>query len=225
MSLESSVSFWDALSFWLITLGVILTFCGAGASIMFRRYNHRLVVLTDGRNRQEKAVNERAIADATARAAGSDERAAKAEQASAEANLALARFKAPRQLTPEQSKNVADAVRRFAGVNFTISVFNDPESINLLTQIDDALVGAGWIETDWKGGGDISFSRSGHPNAGFNFLQGLYVQAEATRMNEFGPAVALLVTALNNAGLEAKGELGNMPPNAKGVIQIQVGKK
>jgi hypothetical protein len=95
MSLESSVSLWDALSFWLITAGVILTFVGGAASIMFRRYNHRLVVLTEERNRQEKAANEKAIADAGARAAESNERAAKAEQAAAEANLEIVRLKTP----------------------------------------------------------------------------------------------------------------------------------
>lgn len=50
MSLESSVSFWDALSFWLITVGVALTFFGGLESIMFRRYNHELVKLTAIRN-------------------------------------------------------------------------------------------------------------------------------------------------------------------------------
>ena len=78
MSLESSVSFWDALSFWLITAGAISASLGGLSSIMSRRYNRQLVALTQEQNRQAKEETDKAIADAGARAAEANARAAAA---------------------------------------------------------------------------------------------------------------------------------------------------
>jgi hypothetical protein len=94
MSLESSVSLWDWLSFWLITGGAILAFFGGLSSIMFRRYNHQLVVLTEAHDREEKAANDKAIADADARAAEADARASEANKKAADLDLKAEKLKA-----------------------------------------------------------------------------------------------------------------------------------
>jgi hypothetical protein len=128
-------------------------------------------------------------------------------------------------LTPQQSENITSAVKQFAGTHFAVAVFNDPESVNLAAQIENVLAAAGWVEVSWKGGGDISFTRTGHPNAGFTLLQGLFIQSDLNRINDLGPATKTLTLALRTAGIEAKGEIGRMPPNDSDLVQIQIGKK
>lgn len=108
------------------------------------------------------SVNEKATAQATAEsdiakrdAAMTAERAALAEQRAAEANLELAKLKTPRFLTIDALQHISEQMKPFASVPFTMGVFNDPEAIDLMIQIDSALVTDGWQETEWKSGGDI----------------------------------------------------------------------
>jgi multidrug efflux pump subunit AcrA (membrane-fusion protein) len=68
------------------------------------------------------SANETATAQATAEsdaakrdAAAATERAALAEQRAAEANLELARFKAPRAISPEQRNRIAEKMKEFIG--------------------------------------------------------------------------------------------------------------
>jgi hypothetical protein len=168
----------------------------------------------------------RDIANANARAAESNERAAKAEQAAAEANLALEKFKAPRKLTPEQSERITESVKKWSGTKFTLAVFDDPEPIELMAQIENALNSAGWIEDGWKGGGAIVLSRPGRPNVGFSRVQGLFIQADGSHAAEFGWQVGTLASALTAEGIAVTPEIGHMSPNTNNeVIQIQIGKK
>ena len=129
MSLESSVSFWDAISFWFITGGVILAFVGGVASIMFRRYNRQLVVLTETHNREVQAANEKAIAEANARAA--------------EATLLTAQLEkavAGRRLIPDQQKLVAKKCESLAGREVWVGSYTgDAEAMKLGLQIEAAL--------------------------------------------------------------------------------------
>lgn len=76
--------------------------------------------------------------------ATSSERAAKAEQHAAEANLELARLRDPRNLLPEQQDRVIAALRKFPGQKFSFSVYPDPEPLALLRVIDALLKSASW---------------------------------------------------------------------------------
>jgi hypothetical protein len=218
MSLESSVSLWDSLAFWLTVTGAALVFFGGVTSVVYRRYNRELLKVRASESQHERDATAKSIADAGARAAEANARAA-------EAQLALAKFKAPRTLTAEQSARVTKAVKPFAGMQFTIAVFNDPEPIGLMPQIENALASAGWIEVAWKGGGDIALTREGHPIAGFTIAQGLLVQADVSHP-EIGSAVIALASALTAENVSAKPEIGRMPPNTNNdVVQILIGKK
>lgn len=77
-----------------------------------------------------------------------------------------------------------------------MALFNDPESVNLTSQIKNVLVSAGWVEVGWKGGGDIAFTRPGHPILGFTLVQGLFVQADNSHASVLGNAVVALASAL-----------------------------
>jgi hypothetical protein len=77
MSLESIVDVSDRIAFWCVTVGVVLAFIGAGASIVFRIYNARLTAIVDENTRREKAAADKAIAEANARAAEAELETAK----------------------------------------------------------------------------------------------------------------------------------------------------
>ena len=164
--------------------------------------------------------------EANERIVAAQERASVAEQRAAEANLELAKIKAPRILTPAAQQHVSEQMRAFAGTPFTMGVFNDPEPIDLMNQIDNALVAAGWQETEWKSGGDIVIGRSPRPNFGYTLVIGLYVQADNKHASDFGPIVQALAAILTAEGVPAKPEVGRMAPETNNdAIKILVGKK
>lgn len=99
---------------------------------MFRRYNHQLVVLTERHDREDKQANERAIADAGARAA-------EAEARTAQANLEIARLTTPRQLSPDQQHHIVSALKAFAPQKFSLAVSPEPEPLNLLANLKNLL--------------------------------------------------------------------------------------
>jgi hypothetical protein len=72
------------------------------------------------------------------------ERTAGAEKAAADAALALARFREPRTLTPEQQDNLITALKPFAGQNFACAVFPDPEPLALIRLLDTLAKSANW---------------------------------------------------------------------------------
>jgi len=219
MSLESSVSFWDALSFWFITAGVVLTFIGGAASIMFRRYNHRLVVLTEERNRQERAVNEKAIADAGARAAESNKQAAKAEQAAAEANLEVARLKTPRILSPIQQQRLMVKLAVSAGQKFSLAVGEEPEQLNLLGEIKSVLLSAGWIQVPVTGFGDIAIG-----DAALSFGTGVVVRLAPNATSSARAAADLLANSLNEETVDSKPEPDKRVTDPS-ILNVLVGSK
>jgi hypothetical protein len=233
MSLESSVSFWDALSFWLITAGVILTFVGAGASIIFRRYNHELVVLTEEHKRQEAQATNKAIADAGVRAAEANAHAKEAEARAAEANARaaeanqkaeedrLARLKieqrfADRTLTDEQIAAIADKLRPFVPQAYEITPYWDmKESVSITNRIYRALVLAGWTQNEPQKG-----------RALLGGVVGVLVYIHPAAGSKTKDAANSLVSALNaeNISSELKQENPtNNPPND--VLGINVGAK
>jgi hypothetical protein len=194
MSLESSVSFWDWLSFWLVTWGAILASLGGISSIMFRRYNHQLVVLTERHNREDKQANERAIADAGARAA-------EAEARTAQANLEIARLTTPRQLSPDQQQHIVSALKAFAPQKFSLAVSPETEPLNLLANLKNLLLLSGWIQTPPTGFGDIAIG-----DAASAIGNGVIPRFASSAIPRTREAANALAAALNAQGIESKVE-------------------
>jgi hypothetical protein len=104
--------------------------------------------LTLSRSAREEADSfERDIVSAKTQAAEAESHLADALQRAANAELAIAKIKQPRTLNPEQQQRVGTSLLRFAGQNFSFLVFNDPESFQLLTDINAALKIAKWNVT------------------------------------------------------------------------------
>jgi hypothetical protein len=166
------------------------------------------------------------LADANARAANAEKQAADARAKAAKAQLDLERFKAPRHLSPAQMVALTTAARPYAGTTFTLAIYDDKESLDLMWQISEALVNAGWKEAAWAGPGDTALNRGGgHPSAGFMRVDAVHVEIDSTRAATLQVPAEHLVGALRNAGLETIGAMGNVAEGNKDVITVIVGRK
>ena len=208
MSLESSVLFWDAISFWFITGGVILAFVGGVASIMFRRYNRQLVAVTEVQNREEKAANEKAIAEANARAADAN----KIAEQERLARLQLEARLAPRSLSSEQAADLTSKLREFSGTKIDICEYpNDFEVARLTNPIVESLKAAGWT---------VNGFRPLAPT--IRIFSGLAVLLDESKVTEREKHAAQKLTdALQSEGLFTWGPAPLLPTDALGMSQGQ----
>jgi len=219
----TSAGWWSGFYFWisiscLIGLGI--------AEVASHRYGVRKDELA---SIEEDAKDKRHDADVVRlqnETAHAIERAALLEKEAAEARVELARLKLPRNLTPEQQNQISQIAGQFPGTPFVLTIFNDPEAISLMGQIEDSLIAGGWIEQEWAAGRSILFTRQGKPSLNLNSLVGLYVQADASKSDDFTAPVALIANRLKADGMAALSQVGPMPSEMdKNVIFIQVGKK
>src|ERR1051326_6519046 len=60
----------------------------------------------------------------------------------------------------EQQTTRISEMQQFSGTPFVLGVFQEPEAMALLTQVENMLITAGWIEQDWKSGGAVVYARS-----------------------------------------------------------------
>src|SRR6266851_1361410 len=148
--LESSVSFWDGLAFWLTVAGATLVFFGGVSSVVFRRYNRQLLRVRAVENQRERDATAKSLAEANARAAEANARAKDAEARIAEAAQKveeehLARVKleakmADRRLTAEQKRQIKAVLSAHPGYAvIAVSRLTDTEGKTYGTDFIDAL--------------------------------------------------------------------------------------
>ena len=140
----------EPLEFWknvFEVAGVVLLFltfiAGSGALWFSRKVNAAQAEqlrlfdkgLTEAKTTQQRVETE---------LAAQKELTASAERAASDAALALAEFKQPRSISPEQQAKIVAALKPLAGQNFSCAVFPDPEPIALLIVLDAILRTAGW---------------------------------------------------------------------------------
>ena len=95
----------------------------------------------------------------SADAAASKSEIAKANARAAEAQLALERFKAPRDIETERYLRLIDDLKPFNGTKAAIFILGEgPEPAHLATILELALERAGWVQHQWfwSGGGAVS---------------------------------------------------------------------
>ncbi len=119
----------------------------------------------------------------------------------AEARLELEKFKAPRSLSSEQRKRIADKLKSFGGVQFDGAWTNlDPEIDLLFTAIEETLVSAGWKGVSYNGGGQL-YGRKGYISVGQANAYGVIVNIDKSKSpNLLWPALDL-VKALTEEGI------------------------
>jgi len=210
----------DSIGGILVTIGVageLLTGFRATAKDGELREANSILAL---RATEALAASSERIVELNLEIAKAQEAAAKAEARAAEANLELERFRAPRHLTDEQVRDMADRLRPFAGQEFDVTPYWDnSESLDFANELADLLVhDADWIyvkpaQTGHMLGGKIGVFVWSHPDADTR-----------TKM-----AVAALVSALIDNGFAAApraqnpGGTGTNVKNNK--IGINVGSK
>lgn len=148
---------------------------------------------------------------------------AEANARALEAQLALAKFKAPRRLHLDNSDELdafTSALKVFAGTEWdALVVPNNVEAATLLREIELTLPRAGWVQIDWKGRTspvprDFKASVIGPLPTAFGgmFTSGtmIVVHPEHTSKPDSPTLLAAtaLADALNKAGVECAGVMG-----------------
>lgn len=219
MSVEAFKAFFDVVA----QISLFLTFAaGLGALVTGNIINKRQVeqlkhfdsdltaAKTDLGKQQERAANadakvaglEKAASDAKAaqqkvetQLAIQQQATALAEQHAAEANLALAKLKLPRTLSPEQQQRIVAELRpSTVGQQFSFSVVGDSEALDLLATIRAILNEAGWVKGLPVGFGDIKIG----DDAALGYGRGVIVRFSPNAQEGARQSAALLSKYLNS---------------------------
>ena len=86
-----------------------------------------------------------ARAELESQVAAAEARAAEANAVASQAQLELAQLQQPRTIMAKDQEKIIAALKKFAGHNFSFTVFGDPESMALVRALDDMLKSAGWL--------------------------------------------------------------------------------
>jgi hypothetical protein len=144
----------------------------------------------------------------------------------AKAELALAQYKAPRDLTPEQQEKLLAVLRPFAGQSFACASFPDPESLALLRLLDTLAKSSGWkrVPSQIERPGGVLMEVAGETAATiFDSGVDAYIAPDD---QESVPAQMAFCSALRDDGIQCEThrtpQLAGKRPKA---ITISVGKK
>lgn len=139
-------------------------------------------------------------AQANARASQADARAAEANAKALDAQLALAKFKAPRVLEKEQKDSIAAALASPLKVSFAFSATGE-EAANLAISLSEMFAGLGWEWIDWPGRSNEIVTRlPGRKTVGWIMMSGIEVQIMDPKLL---PLSKSLTTALESVGFES----------------------
>ena len=164
-----------------------------------------------------------ARAELESQVAVAEVRAAEANAVASQAKLELAKLKQPRTIAPEHQERIIAALHQFAGQNFSLSVFEDPESLALVRVLDTVFKSAGWIRVPSQFGTLVV--DVGGIDAGTSLDSGVAAFV-APDNGSAEPALLALSKALTDAGIPCEPtrteQLRGKTPKA---ILINIGKK
>ena len=160
----------------------------------------------------------------------------------AEAQLALARFRRPRAelLTTDALNEIAGKLRQFPGSKFDTGLSaNSGEQADFLWRLEAALTNvsdapqgvasAGWIELGWgvntMGLGAQILRRGNRPVSGSVAAQNVEIHLHPSHRAQLLPAATALIEALNEAGIVAKDSGFNTHSSNDDAIHIVIGEK
>jgi len=152
---------------------------------------------------------------------------ADANRRAKEAELALAKFRAPRLPTETQLSLLIERISPFAGTKFDVGhATEDREQWDFLWRLEPALTKAGWTHVDWLGG--IVFRKNNWPG---NHLYGamavinVSIELSPNSQTLLMPAAESLVAALREIEIEATiADFNNSSANTD-AVHLLVGPK
>lgn len=154
-----------------------------------------------------KRYGDRLVTEANARAA--------------EAQLELARLKAPRSLDEAKRKEVSEKMRLFAGMQFDLAVApGDSEAAMLADQIEGALAAASLAKIGWIDMGPFGPER--FPITGETFVAGVVIAGTDSAITG---AVRSLASALRDNGIAAAVDFRNAGSANAAAIHVMIGRK
>jgi hypothetical protein len=153
---------------------------------------------------------------------------ARADEANAralEAKLALERIKTPRTLSAAQSASIADRVKAFEGTPFSLTVFNDQESLLFMDVVEAALSRGKWVLQSALGTGLSGRKLKGGQIVRHAPVDGCFVFFPKSKEAEWGPPAAALAKTLTDAGHSTLADAVDVPENQENAIRVVIGKK
>lgn len=162
----------------------------------------------------------------TERAANAEKGASLAKSEAANAQLALEKFKAPRELSAENRVALIERMSAFSGTIFDAGITApDPEYILLIRDVIGALKKAGWIFVGWEGPGQL-LHNAPDPVIGMVSVAGIAIFVNPEADPELWKPVSALTSFFND--VELKANSGRMAvsgnTNAK-AIHVMIGRK
>lgn len=204
LALAETISIW---SNWALLASLVVGACSTG------------LVIWMGNIKESELKLSLSSAHVSAEAAKAE--AAIANKIAAEANLELAKFKAPRTLNDEQKKRISEKLKPFSGQKFSglvaSSVF---DARSLWESLVSALISADWILSDPKG------LALGNPPAGVPIDPevGVTIIVREDLYDELGPQAQALAKALIEEGIETKITMFNKSLDHDKIV-IEIGMK
>jgi hypothetical protein len=153
---------------------------------------------------------------------------ANANARAAEAELALARFRAPRVLTEDQKQLLIGKLKPFAGTPYDTGLASgDKEQEDFMWHFDKVLRDAGWNFAGWMSPviGDALIRRPERGRSGSVAVKNVSLQMHQSNENKLKPAANALVEALKEIGIDAQIDVFNIHNMNEQCLHIMLGRK
>lgn len=158
--------------------------------------------------------------------------AATAQKEAAQAKLELEKFRTPRALTLDKTKQerIVGKLKSFSGLQFDVgNTVGDAECDMLLAVLEDIFKNAGLKEVDWvykPGSGAMMYVRAGRPAAGSVSATNVILEVDAKKHPELWQAARDIAEAIKAEGIPAGAfeDIKSSAGNAD-VIHLLIGKK
>ncbi|WP_441281068.1 hypothetical protein [Tardiphaga sp. 862_B3_N1_1] len=218
MDLSAKVWLANEVRIWGLAATAIIGVISFAAALTHSRWQADLATLKEKIAQDVQRASDEKIAFAVNDAAQANARAA-------EANLELARLKAPRSLSEEQKAKIIGAIHDFSGTVFDSALVpGDAESAIFLATLEEILQRGGWKQIDWKGGG-VVFTRTNKPIAGMASSQNVIIAVPPDLFDKLNPAALRLEGALLERGIAAQVQNAAGIQNDNEVIHLLMGRK
>lgn len=217
-SLNQSVEWWNAAIIWAL---IFAAFAAIAVVVTTRIALMRAKQLADTQAELIQAKDNQLasdLKDKDLKIAEAGEKAAKATERAAQAELELAKFKQPRTLTQEQQERIVFKLKAFPSQRFAAYVFSDQEAIDLANTIGHILDRAQWVVQ--RPDSDIAIGK-----LGMSVLTGVWVEIAPSRAEKLRAAAERLSSALSAEGILCKTVEALQREKSPDTIHIVIGKK